>query len=204
MTGTGTGPVSAALMRLNALAGRQSLTLGQLVEELDEAGLGLLLVLLALPSFIPTPGVPLGLVFGTAMSLVAGQVMLGRSRLSLPGWLAGRRVSARGIGTAVAWLAPHMRRVERRLRPRLAILTGRATRLLLAPTVLLLGVAILLPIPFGNQLPALAAIVLAFALICRDGLAVLAGLSLAVIALAWNAGVVFLGAEILGMVSRIV
>lgn len=57
------------------------------------------------------------------------------------------------------------------------------------------GVLIVLPIPFGNTAPALAAILLALGLATGDGLIALAGLFLSVIAVAVGAGLILLGYE---------
>jgi hypothetical protein len=75
--------------------------------------------------------------------------------------------------------------------------------MLLAAPILALAVAILLPIPLGNQLPALAIIVIAFGLMLRDGIAVIGGLALAILALLWNTAVVLAGAELAAWFARL-
>lgn len=170
-------------------------TLGDLMDRLGDAGIGMVLILLSLPAFIPTPGVPAGLVFGTAIALVAVQVLAGRHVLWLPERLRAQGLPRDMVVGGAAWLAGPFRAVERLLKPRLVRFTGRGALAFLAVPIFLLAAAIFLPIPFGNQLPAIALIAFGFGLIERDGLAVLAGIVLAVAALVWNGLVVLLGAE---------
>jgi len=79
------------------------------------------------------------------------------------------------VGHAV----PVIARVEKLVRAgRLQALTGRTVQALLGIPVFLLAVVIALPIPFGNILPVLSLVVLAVALMERDGLVTLIGLLL--------------------------
>ncbi|WP_352930031.1 exopolysaccharide biosynthesis protein [Mesorhizobium sp. M1088] len=75
---------------------------------------------------------------------------------------------------------PMISRVEKVVRTgRLQILTGQAVQTPLGVPIFLLAVVIALLIPFGNILPVLSLVVLAVALMERDGLVTLIGLLLA-------------------------
>lgn len=191
-----TRSASDILANLDTLLTGDRVKLGDMVDALGEAGIGLTILMLALPSFIPIPGLPTGFVFGTALAILALQIMTGADRLLLPQWLRKRSLPRGPVVTGGLWVAPWFRRVEWLLRPRLRILSGRLAHFILAVPIFVHAVMILLPIPLGNQLPALAVIVFAFGLIERDGLAVLIGWVLSVIAIAWNSAIVFFGAEL--------
>lgn len=186
---------SEILANLGTVLTRQRVSLGEMVDALGEAGIGLTILMLALPSFIPVPGLPTGFVFGTALAILSLQIMMGADRLLLPGWLRRRSLPRGPVVTGGAWVAPWFRRAEWMLRPRLSLLSGRLSHVILAVPIFVHAVMILLPIPLGNQLPALAVIVFAFGLIERDGIAVLIGWVLTMIAIAWNSAIVFFGAE---------
>ena len=67
----------------------------------------------------------------------------------------------------------------------------RPQRRLIGVIVLVLGFVITLPIPvIGNIPPGIAVAILAISLLERDGLAVLAGMAIGVVAFAINVGVV--------------
>lgn len=83
-----------------------------------------------------------------------------------------------------------IQRLERLTRPRLGALIRPSVVRLLGLVVLLNAVLIILPIPLGNTLPAVAVMTMALGLIARDGVAVAAGLVLSVGALAGSAALV--------------
>lgn len=189
----------SAATHISKLPGRiegDDVSLGVLLQGLGSAGLGLMLIVLALPAFLPTPGLPAGFVFGTALALVALQMMRGSHRPDLPAWLKNRTIPRWLVVSISERAAPVLHRIEQWLSPRHKMLTNRVAHTLLAFPVLILGVMILLPIPFGNQLPAIAIIALALGLIARDGLAIVAGLALSLIAIAWNTAILVFGVEI--------
>ena len=64
---------------------------------------------------------------------------------------------------------------------------------MLALPLLLLALAIMLPIPFGNLAPAVVVMAFALGFIARDGAAVLVGLVLSLAALAWTGLLPFAG-----------
>ena len=75
---------------------------------------------------------------------------------------------------------------------RLEALTGPIVQSLFGIPIFLLAVVIALPIPFGNILPVLSLVVLAVALMERDGLITLIGLLLATATIAVTAALLYL------------
>ncbi len=190
------GSASTLLANLGQVLDGDRVSIGAMIDAFGKAGLGLTILMLALPSFIPIPGLPTGVVFGTALAILSLQVMIGADKLLLPGWIRRFSLPREPVVKGGAWIAPWFLKVEWILRPRLSILSGRTAQLVLALPIFIHAVMILLPIPLGNQLPALAVIAFAFGLIERDGFAILAGAVLSVIALAWNGAIIFFGAEL--------
>ena len=89
-----------------------------------------------------------------------------------------------------------MQKLERLLRPRLHALTEGAAMNIVGFLVLIMGVTLLLPVPFGNQGPAFAVVVFAFGIMEKDGLAIIACAVLAAIGFAWNIALVIFGVAI--------
>lgn len=79
--------------------------------------------------------------------------------------------------------------LERVLKPRLDLLVSPAAERLLGFALLILAVILFLPIPLGNMLPAVAICIVSLALVEHDGLAVLVGILIGVIAvtIVWGA-----------------
>lgn len=186
---------SALLAGLDAALPQGPVTVGGLMDVLGDTGLGMMLIIFALPSFIPTPGLPVGVITGTVLMLIAMQVMTGRHVLWLPERLRRASLPRAFIIQGAALLARPMRIAEGWMSERSVHLAGRTARQMLALPILLLAVSILLPIPLGNQLPSLALIAFGFGLMERDGLAIIAALVLSAVALAWVTFVVLFGAQ---------
>jgi hypothetical protein len=166
---------------------RGGLTIGDAVALTGEASFGFVMLLLALPALIPIPG-PFGMVFGSALAIVAFQFAIGIGSLWLPPFLRNRRLPASTFASLQRHSDPVVRKIEAVVRPgRLKALTGRAMPYVLGLPVLALAVAIALPIPFGNLVPVAAVCVMAIGLIERDGLLVLLGILMTLVALSVTA-----------------
>jgi hypothetical protein len=170
------------------------ITAHRLMARLGADAVWLALLMLGAAALIPSPGVPLGVLSGGAIVLVAAHLMSGAR--DLPGPVARRRVPRRSLAALLPHLARWVERAEGALRPRLRALSAPGTVRLWALAILLQGILIALPIPLGNPLPGIAVAVLALGLMRRDGAALLAGLVCCALATAWAVGVVALGAEI--------
>lgn len=179
----------AALAR--RLGDRSHVTVDEIVGHFgSDASVGWLLLVLAIPALVPSPGIPLGMVFGTALALLALHLTFGPRPVTLPKWVARRRLPGRYLGVATAKLGPVIQRLERLSRPRLAALIHPRAVRLIGLVILFNAVLIILPIPLGNTLPAMAVMSVALGLISRDGAAVAAGFGLSVTALAASAALV--------------
>jgi hypothetical protein len=86
------GVASTILVDLARKAkGHGGLTIGEALDEMGSSGFGFVMLLLALPALIPIPG-PYGLVFGSALAIVALQFSCGAKNLWLPAVIRDRRI----------------------------------------------------------------------------------------------------------------
>ncbi|SIQ65921.1 Uncharacterized conserved protein [Rhizobium sp. RU35A] len=162
-------------------------TLGRLLAILGEHATALVLLVFSIPAIIPTPGIPAGMVFGTALALLAAQLVIGADRFILPQRLARVEVPQALLKAMAVRLGPKLAWLETWLRPRLTGLAGRAALRPLGLVVFVMAVLIALPIPFGNVLPGLSIFFVALGLAQRDGAAVVGGLVFALASLAFTA-----------------
>nr|WP_260687219.1 exopolysaccharide biosynthesis protein [Rhizobium leguminosarum] len=154
------------------------LSIGEALEAMGSTSIAFTILFLAIPALTPIPG-PFGMVFGTALALVSLQIVAGGRKVWLPAIVRDRRVSSAALDLVVCHAVPVIARVEKVVRAgRLQALTGPTVQALLGIPVFLLAVVIALPIPFGNILPVFSLVVLAVALMERDGLVTLIGLLL--------------------------
>ena len=87
-------------------------------------------------------------------------------------------------------IEPWILRFERLARPRLWLLPQRLAEQLVGGISLLMGLMLILPIPFGNFPPAVAVIVMCLGLGERDGLWTGAGMLVSILAVGIVIGVV--------------
>ncbi|WP_113409414.1 exopolysaccharide biosynthesis protein [Rhizobiales bacterium] len=182
---------STRLHHLARLAHEQGgISIGEVLSGLGHTSMAFTILFLSLPALIPIPG-PFGVVFGSALALVAVQIALGRRTIWLPAFLSRRRLSPAVVELIVRYSAPILARVETVVRPgRLAAFTGGTMQWLLSFPTFLLAVAIVLPIPFGNYMPVVALVAISVALMARDGLLILAALFVSALAFVATAGLI--------------
>jgi hypothetical protein len=189
MTPIGTGGVSlsAVLDMLAQESGRDRISVGELLSAFGDRALGALLFIFAVPNVLPVPP-GTSAILGAPLVFLAAQLMLGRSPW-LPSIVAKRSMPHVDFVRVVRRVVPWLQRAEKMLRPRLSALALPPMEYVIGLVCLLLAVVLVLPVPLGNVLPALAISVLSLAVLERDGLWVLAGLGIAV-----SAGVLASGA----------
>jgi hypothetical protein len=178
----------AASARLRALAERVTgpeaarVSVGEMVDTLGDTGLGLTLLLLMLPVFVTIPGLPVGIFFGFIVALLGIQIARGADRLRLPGRIRARTLPAGHVRHVLLAALPWLERAE---------------RWLLGLVLVVQGLALAVPLPFGNHPPALAVVAIGLGLMERDGAAIALGLVLSVLGVAWNLLLIFASAELL-------
>jgi len=191
-SGPGTGPgLSVLLDRVAALKGPR-VSIGDVVAEVGDTAFTPLILLAALIIVSPLSGIPgLPSLFGALMMLISGQMLAGRRNLWLPGLLRRRAIPAERLRRALGRLRRVAAALDRRLHPRLTVLTdGMAGRV---PVVMIFATGCGLPLlevfPFVSSLVAFAIAVLAAGLFARDGLLVIAGYCIYAI---WAGAIVWL------------
>lgn len=163
---------SAVLQDLVGVFPNETVTAGELVDQLDARALGALLLILALPMCIPNvPGI--STIFGALMLAPALQLTLGQHKLWLPkkarAWAFPREGLTRALNAAI----PTLKRIEYLIKPRLESLTLFPVTILVGLQTLLMAVILILPIPFANWIPGMTVAMTALALLQRDGVLML-------------------------------
>lgn len=164
---------------LEALPGRfktPTLTIAGLSDALSGRAYGMLLLVLALPNLIPIPAPGLSAVVGAPLILVTLQMMLGLKSPWFPNFIAKRKLKTQQLKRVCVRVVPVIKKLELVTSPRLTFLAKPPADRLIALICAVLSLMIMMPIPFGNALPALAICLFAVGILQRDGLFILAGL----------------------------
>ncbi|MES5098761.1 exopolysaccharide biosynthesis protein [Agrobacterium sp. BA1120] len=184
--------MAAALKRL-AEDLPEKVTLAGLLEKLGDKAIAFVLLVFAIPAIIPTPGIPAGMIFGTALAILSLQIMFGSRKLMLPGFLGRLSVSRSLIEITAEKAAPRLEKLEGLLRPRGHVLAEHLGPISIGIVIFLMAVLIALPIPFGNMLPGLAVLTIALGLAQKDDMAVITGLGLATLSVLTSGAIIYGG-----------
>ena len=160
----------------------ERVTFRQILQGLRHRAFGFATLIFSIPCCLPMPpGIPT--IAGIALVIIALNLIALRRRLWLPAVIADKSVARADLQRAVAWATPLMWRLERYCTPRLPIVTESAGKVLIGIVIFVLGAIMIMPIPLlGNMPPAFAASVIAIGMTERDGLVVLLGLMVSVVA----------------------
>ncbi len=152
----------------------ERIPLNDLAAAHGNAALGTVLVLLAAPCLLPVAGV--GTALGLGLLAVAMTLWRGDAQVALPARVAALELPLHWARRVLQLLARFYNHAGRHARQRMTAVADRAQRSpWLAAKIAMMAALIILPIPFGNVLPALALMLLGLGLAFRDGVLVLVG-----------------------------
>lgn len=191
-------PISAELRSLLNVANGRPMSLGEVETHLKDRGYALLVLFLAAP--FPIPSIPgLSVPFGLAIMLIGTAFML-RRRPQLPKFILRKKLEFTTLQKVIPFVARLMERLERYMKPRLKLLVAGPVMTSLFGLGIVSGgffLALPLPIPLTNGLPALSIIFLITGMLCRDGLMILAGHVMGLAAWAYLAVWIYFGTHLL-------
>jgi len=151
----------------------QHMTLGRILQDLQQSAFGVFLFVAILPAFIPIPGVG-GAVSGPLVILIGLQMLFCMRRPWLPGFIAGRGPRRSTMHRFLDRIDGSLRRLDRLLKPRLpGLLVPLPAHAFTGLLLTVLGLLLSLPIPFTNYLFGFQLLLFALALLERDGMLML-------------------------------
>ena len=190
--------LSAMLLSLADMA-QGPVSVAHIVEYFGPRAFGAVLFVFAIPNVFPLPPGSTT-VLGMPLLIIAPQLAFGRRRLWIPDRLGRLSIDGGVLASICRRAAPWVARGERLTTRRLGFMFGAVGDAGIGIICSLLAAVLILPIPLGNMVPALAIATLAFSLVQRDGLLALAGYGLA---LASVALLVLSGGLVVQAVSRL-
>ncbi|MEI4470102.1 exopolysaccharide biosynthesis protein [Frigidibacter sp. MR17.24] len=172
--------LGGVLDRLRGLGGEHSVSIGRVMDRLGTASFTPALVVPAVIVVSPLSGIPLlSSVCGLTIALIAGQMLIGKRALWLPGVLRRRAVPGARLATALRWLDRPARFIDRWTGRRLGLLVHAPFSWLLLLACFLCGAVMpmLELVPFSSSILGSAVSLMALALLIGDGLLALLGLA---------------------------
>jgi hypothetical protein len=179
-------PLSKRLAQIIGDHRPDRLSFTELAAQLHSRAWGGLLFIFAAINVLPLPP-GTSVFFAIPLLIVSGQMVLGRASPWFPARIDRRGVRKSEIERLIGKFEWVEARIERVLKPRLAILTGPAATRLIGLVCFLLALLAAVPIPLFHIAPAAAIVLFGLALIYRDGALVIAAAAAAVLSLAVDA-----------------
>ena len=136
---------------------------------------GTALLLLGLPDSVPLPVPSVGAILGVPLALISLHMAVFGDAGRLPARVCRWRLPARAVTLMKQYVTPWLAKVERITETRWHALAERQR--FVGVVCLILSVVLFLPIPLMNTPPSLCLVLLAWGIVQRDGVFVLAGLA---------------------------
>lgn len=158
----------------------------RIVESLGDSRAGTSLMFFSLPGMVPVPGT-INLA-GIPASMIAWQMITGKTEIKLPKFILERSVPRRSLAVVIHTILPILEKAERTTKPRWQWTSHPAAQRFLGVLIFLLALAIAFPV-LGFNLPHAAAIfTISLGLVEQDGLAILIGVVAGLVSLVLLAG----------------
>ena len=156
--------------------------LSEIISEFHANGFAIVLIFFALPIAIPLPYPPgVTTLFGIPLILLSLQMMMGYKEVRLPKWVGDYVISNSSLTMVSKKAVPLLRKIEEYLKPRFALASSVYCEQLVGLVSVICAIAIAIPLPMTNAIPAWGIVIMSLGLLKRDGLVVIAGFVVAII-----------------------
>jgi hypothetical protein len=185
--------LSDILTEIGTDTARTRISVADIMEATGARAIGALILLFAAPNVLPTPP-GTSSILGMPLVYLTAQLMLGRLPW-LPKFISERSIYRADFIGMMDRAAPLLARAEKLLKPRFSLLVSAPAERVVGTICFILAMILLLPIPLGNMLPALAICLFAFGILEKDGLWIIAGAVLSAVSLVIVSGVIWAGVK---------
>ncbi len=161
------------LARIRQVTEQETVRLSDVIAAMGRASHAALLMLPAMIVVTPLSGIPgLSSIGGIMIALISAQMLIGRERVWLPGWILRLKLRRTRLLTALTWLDKISAYIDRHTKRRLMWFLVWPGRVLVQALCMICGMAMPLfeLVPFSSTTLACAVLLFATALLVRDGL----------------------------------
>lgn len=148
----------------------------KLVDDFKDQGYSILLFLFSLPAALPIPAIGLNVIIASPLIVLTGQQMIGRNHIWMPKKVQEKSFKTATLQNFLDKAVPWVKRIEYFSTRRLTFITNGSMRNVIGLFGFLMALCVAIPLPFTNTVPSFGIALMAFGVLMRDGLAVLAGM----------------------------
>ena len=190
---------SNILDRLTTADTSERVTIGEIMDRLQDRAFALMLVLLGLPNCLPMPP-PIALISGFLILFVAIQLVLGFHQPWLPRKLLALSVGRVALDNTLKRARPYVLALERLSRPRFSFMESGVIMRVMGALLVVIAIAMIVAVPVIGQIPlGIGVCLIGLGLVEKDGIVVVSGLAVGTVGVAIAGSVVI--AFVLGLLN---
>ncbi|MCC8371342.1 MAG: exopolysaccharide biosynthesis protein [Rickettsia endosymbiont of Pseudomimeciton antennatum] len=176
--------VSSIFCKLGQKEKKGKTKISELLIDFHENGLLLMMLFFAIPIAIPLPYPPgFTTIVGIPLIILSMQMLLGFRQVSLPSKINNYQISNDILINISNKIVPKIKLVEKYIRPRFSFATSIYCEQFIGLVSLICAIAIAIPLPLTNAIPALGITIMTLGLLNRDGLTIFLGFMVSIVGL---------------------
>lgn len=158
--------------------------ISEIMEDFHENGILLAMVFFALPVAVPLPYPPgFTTIMGIPLVILSIQMLFGSKKVRLPSKINNYEIKNSTLKMISDKIVPIVETIEKYMKPRLSFAKSVYCEQFIGLACLIAALAVALPIPLTNAIPALGITVMALGLLNRDGVIIISGFVIGAIGL---------------------
>lgn len=156
--------------------------ISEIIEDFHENGILLAMVFFALPVAVPLPYPPgFTTIMGAPLVALSFQMIIGSKKVSLPERVKNYEIKNSLLKTISSKIVPIVEKVEQYVKPRFGFAKSVYCEQFVGVVSMIAALAVTIPLPMTNAIPAAGITIMALGLLNRDGLVILGGFVVAVL-----------------------
>ena len=176
--------VSETLQKLSLKDKKGKTKISDILEDFNENGILLAMIFFALPVAIPLPYPPgFTTIMGTPLVILAIQMLLGSKKVKLPKKINDYEIKNTTLKMIGDKLVPMLKITEKYMKPRLSFAKSVYCEQFVGFTCFVAALAVAIPLPLTNAIPALGITVMTLGLLNRDGVVIIIGFVISLVGL---------------------
>lgn len=171
-----TTKISSIFYRLGRKEPQGITKISELIADFHENGLLLTMLFFALPVAVPLPYPPgFTTIMGVPLIILAIQMLLGYRQIFLPTKISNYQIRNATLITISKKIVPIIARIEKYIKPRCEFANSVYCEQFVGLISLLCSIAVAVPLPLTNAIPACGIAIMMLGLLNRDGITIILG-----------------------------
>ncbi|MCP5369935.1 MAG: exopolysaccharide biosynthesis protein [Rickettsiaceae bacterium] len=198
-------PASVSIKKIGKKDPESHTTIFELINDFQDNGILFAMIFFALPIAVPLPYPPgFTTLVGIPLLILSYQLLIGSKTVKLPQKINEYKIKNSLLNSISNKMVPIVESIEKYIKPRYGFAKSVYCEQLIGLISLIASIAISIPLPFTNAIPALGITVMCLGQLNRDGLVVGCGILISLIGTLIASAIVFGGVALIKSLSHFV